>query len=90
MYTHTQRSQMFLCVCGAAGLQEMSWGSSHSHCEVCRAGGGASCFPEPHSTPLLLDNLEQGIHAAPKTRTIPGSSRMVQISSKPLQNILED
>lgn len=90
VYTHTQRSQMFLCVCGAEGLQRMSQGSSHSHCKFCRAGGRASCFPEPHSTPLLLDNLKQGIHSAPKTRTIPRSSRMVQISSKPLQNILED
>lgn len=41
-------------------------------------------------SPLLLDNVEQGIHTAPETSTIPGSSRMVYISSKPWQNILED
>lgn len=40
--------------------------------------------------PLLLDNMEQGSCIAPKASTIPGSSRMVYISSKPWQNILED
>lgn len=40
--------------------------------------------------PLLLDNMEQGICTAPEASTIPGSSRMVYISSKPWQNILED